>query len=221
MLRWVLNVGINQSMWGAMRSLPLLGKTIRLSTLLLCYYSCECWWKWNFSQTLNDDDDDDNVMMWEVTKRQVCQEGDSSEGSSWSSRHLIIRFNDHDEDDAVDEDNNDDDHDHEGVKDSDCLGSKQLLIRRLIWKNMMILTLRIKRMEPLVDNNHHFWMRHKYKCLDSDACIGYWWRKLQHWWYLKKKNPLISNIKKAHNWIQLAKLQWLKKPVARGYSWPI
>lgn len=124
------------------------------------------WWWWQC------------VMIWEVTKRQICQEGDSSEGSSWSSRHLIIRFNGHDEDDTVDEDNNDDDHDHEGVKDSDCLGSKQLLIRRLNWKKMMMLTLRIKRMESLIDDNYYFWMRHKYKFLDSGACIGDWWRKI-------------------------------------------
>ena len=66
---------------------------------------------------------------------------------------MMIRFDDHDQDDTVDEDNNDDHHDHD--KDSHCLGYK-LLMRRLNWKKMMILTLRIKRMEPLIDNNYHF-----------------------------------------------------------------
>ena len=63
---------------------------------------------------------------------------------------MMIRFDDHDQDDTVDEDKNIDHHDSEGDKDSDWLGSKQLPIRRLNWKKMMILTLRIKRMEPLV-----------------------------------------------------------------------
>ena len=63
---------------------------------------------------------------------------------------MMIRFDDHDQDDTVDQDNNDDDRAHEGDKESEWLGSKQLPIRRLNWKKMMILTLRIKRMEPLV-----------------------------------------------------------------------